>query len=87
MTDEIRVKLHLANLDATATWNDKLEPRLFQARKHAPEPKNASKAAIDDAVTAFKERARNISKLSGRARPTVLGGGDPFVPDFRHGFV
>ena len=32
-------------------------------------------------------RARNISKLSGRARHPVLDGGDAFVPDFRHGFV
>ena len=60
VTDEIRVKLHLANLDATATWNDKLEPRLFRAREHAREAKQASKAAIDDAVMAFKEFAAAI---------------------------
>ena len=57
VTDEIRVKLHLANLDAKQAWNDKLEPRLFQAREHAREAKDASKAAIDDAVKAFKEFA------------------------------
>lgn len=32
-------------------------------------------------------RARNISKLGGRAGHPVLDGGDAFVPDFRHGFV
>ena len=60
VTDEIRMKLHLANLDAAATWNEKLEPRLYEARKHACEAKKASKAAIDDAVTAFKEFAAAI---------------------------
>lgn len=60
VTDEIRVKLHLASLDATTTWNEKLEPRLFQAREHAREAKDASKAAIDDAVAAFKEFAAAI---------------------------
>ena len=60
VTDEIRVKLHLANLEATATWNEKLEPRLFEARKHAREAKEASKAVIDDAVMAFKEFAAAI---------------------------
>jgi hypothetical protein len=54
VTDEIRVKLHLANMDATATWNEILEPRLFQAREHARDAKNASRAAVDDAVMAFK---------------------------------
>ena len=57
VTDEIRVKLHLANMDATKAWNEKLEPRLFLARQHAREAKVASKAVIDDAVKAFKEFA------------------------------
>lgn len=60
VADEIRVKLHLANMDATATWNEKLEPRLFQAREHAREAKDASRAAIDDAVMAFKVFAAAI---------------------------
>ena len=60
VTDEIRVKLHLANMDAAAEWNDKLEPRLFQAREHAREAKDASKAAIEDAVKAFKAFAASL---------------------------
>jgi hypothetical protein len=55
VTDEIRVRLHLASMDANAAWNEKLEPRLFQAREHAKEAKTASKAAIDDAVKAFRD--------------------------------
>ena len=54
------MKLHLANMDAAAEWNDKLEPRLFQAREHAREAKDASKAAIEDAVKAFKAFAASL---------------------------
>jgi hypothetical protein len=57
VADEIRVKLHLAGMDANATWNDKLEPRLFEARAHAREAKDASKAAVEQAVKAFREFA------------------------------
>jgi hypothetical protein len=60
LTDEIRVKLHLASMDANVAWNEKLEPRLFEARGHASEAKAASKHAIDDAVKAFKAFAASL---------------------------
>jgi hypothetical protein len=60
LTDEIRVKLHLAGMDANDMWSAKLEPRLQAARKHAREAKKASKAAIDDTVAAFKEFASQL---------------------------
>jgi len=54
---EVRVKLHLAELDARDAWNTKLEPRLFEARIHAREATAASKAAIDATVKAFRDFA------------------------------
>jgi hypothetical protein len=36
------------------------ESRLFEARAHASEAKNASKGAIDDAVKAFKDFAASL---------------------------
>ena len=60
VTGEIRVKLHLAGMDANVAWNEKLEPRLFEARAHASEAKAASKAAIDQAVKAFRDFAASI---------------------------
>lgn len=60
VADQIRVKLHLASMDATTMWNEKLEPRLFEARVHASDAKLASKAAIDDAVKAFEAFARSL---------------------------
>lgn len=60
VTDEIRVKLHLAGMDANDAWNKTLEPRLLEAREHAREAKDASKAAIRDTVKAFKEFAASL---------------------------
>lgn len=55
LTDQIRVKLHLVNMEAKKTWNEELEPRLFEARVHATEAKDASKAAIEATLKAFKD--------------------------------
>lgn len=60
LADQIRVKLHLANMDANVLWNTKMEPRLFEARIHASEAKAASKLAIDDAVKAFEAFAHSL---------------------------
>jgi len=60
VSDEIRVKLHLAGMEANDTWNKKLEPKLLEARAHARDAKAASKAAIEDAVKAFREFAKSL---------------------------
>lgn len=60
VTDEIRVKLHLAGMDANVTWNEKLEPRLFDARLHAREARVASMAAVEDVVQAFRAFAASL---------------------------
>jgi hypothetical protein len=54
LTDEIRVQLHLATMDANDFFGATLEPRLFDARRHALEAKTASMAAIRDTIDAFK---------------------------------
>ena len=60
VADQIRLKLHLASMDANTTWNEKLEPRLREARAHASEAKVASKLAIEDALRAFEAFARSL---------------------------
>jgi hypothetical protein len=60
VTDEIRVKLHLAGMDANVVWKEKMEPRLFDARAHASEARVASRHAIEDAVKAFKAFAASL---------------------------
>lgn len=60
LTDEVRVKIHLAELDARDAWEKKLEPRLFEARNHAKDATAASKSAIEATVKAFREFAQVI---------------------------
>lgn len=60
LADEIKVKLHLANMDAKSTWNEKLEPRLFEARQHAKEAGDASRKSIEEAVEALKSFSRSL---------------------------
>jgi hypothetical protein len=60
LSDEIRVKLHLAGMDAKKTWNEDLEPKLEDARLHARDAKTASKKVIDDTIAAFKAFAAQL---------------------------
>ncbi len=60
MGTEIEMKLKLASMDARDMWQEKLEPRLFEARMHAREAKEASKHAVQDTLKAFKEFAESL---------------------------
>lgn len=58
--DEIRLKMHLANMDAKALWSEKLEPRWFDARNHAREAKTASLAAVRETIKALEEFSASL---------------------------
>ena len=60
MGTEIEMKVKLASMDARDMWQRKLEPRLYEARVHAREAKEASKHAIQDTLKAFKEFAESL---------------------------
>lgn len=60
LADELRVKIHLAELDAKEMWSTKLEPRLFEARTHAKDASAASKAAIESTLEAFRDFAHSL---------------------------
>jgi hypothetical protein len=57
---EVRVKLHLAGMNANDAWNKTFEPRLQDARKHAHEAKLASKAALQDTLAAFRDFQKTL---------------------------
>jgi hypothetical protein len=62
LRDEVRLKIHLAGLDAKERWN-KLEPRLETAvEKAAGEVTEASRAVVDEAVHALKEFRASLKK-------------------------
>jgi len=54
LRDEIRVRLHLAGMDAKDAW-DKLEPKLLDAEKLADDVSEASRNALREIVEKVKE--------------------------------
>jgi hypothetical protein len=58
LRDEVRVKLHLAGMDARDEWN-RLEPRLVElertADKYADKYTAATEVAIRDAIASLKK--------------------------------
>lgn len=60
VSDEIRVKVHLAGMDARTVWDESLEPRLEEARNHARAATVVSNAAIDGAVEALRRLAASL---------------------------
>lgn len=54
LRDEIRVKLHLAGMDAKDAWN-KLEPKLQEVEKLAEDVSETSRAAVHDLVKRLQE--------------------------------
>jgi hypothetical protein len=53
LRDEIKVKLHLAGMDAKDQWA-KLEPELFKVERAAENATDASKKLLDEALTRLK---------------------------------
>ncbi|MFO0762491.1 MAG: hypothetical protein U0359_38990 [Byssovorax sp.] len=51
---EIRVRLHLAGMDAKDAWR-KLEPKLDEAKVHARSATAASRKALKDILDAFRD--------------------------------
>jgi hypothetical protein len=60
LKDEVRVRLHLAKMDAKDEWN-KLEPQLADVERKATELTEATQRAVSDAV---KRLAKLRDKLS-----------------------
>jgi hypothetical protein len=57
--EEIRVKIHLAGMDAKAAWN-KLEPKLEDAKAHAKTASKDTLAALVEVKKAFKSFAATL---------------------------
>jgi hypothetical protein len=54
LRDEVRVRLHLAGMEARAEWN-KLEPHLHDVEHAAREASEASRRAVSEAVHSLKK--------------------------------
>jgi hypothetical protein len=60
ISDQIRLKLHLASMEANELWNTKLEPRLTDARKHAEQAKDSSKTAIAETIEVLRQFQKTL---------------------------
>lgn len=60
LAEEIRLKIHLAGMEAKTKWNETLEPKLFEARTHAREASDASRRSVEDVVNALRSFARSL---------------------------
>lgn len=63
LRDEIRVKLHLAGLEARDRWNE-LEPSMGQVEKLAREVNEASKRKLGDLRDRLKELVERVRRDS-----------------------
>lgn len=59
VADEIRVKLHLAGMDAKDAWR-KLEPTIDDARLHARSATASSRKAFQDILQALRDFRKTL---------------------------
>lgn len=62
LRDEIKVKLHLAEMDVKDTWSQKLEPRLRELENRAEGAADKSWAELKDAAQDLKARFNKLRK-------------------------
>jgi hypothetical protein len=60
LRDEIKVRLHLASMDAKKDWQ-KIEPQLFEIEKTADDFTQATCDAVDDAVKRLSRIRASLS--------------------------
>jgi hypothetical protein len=64
MTDEIRVQLHLAGMDAKDKWNRELEPRLYSLEKRVETELSAATKTVAgdlrDAIRTFRDSLKQV---------------------------
>lgn len=61
LRDEVRVRLHLAGLDARDRWNE-LEPSMAQVEKLAREVNEASKRKLGDLRDRLRELVERVRR-------------------------
>ena len=47
VAEEIRLKLHLASMDAKKEWDEKIEPKLFEARERARTVEHSESTVVE----------------------------------------
>lgn len=55
LRDEVRVRLHLATLDAKQEWDEKLAPRVVDIQRSAKEFTESSRSALSEIVSRLED--------------------------------
>lgn len=50
IAQEIRLKIHLASMDAKELWSKTLEPKIYEAKERARHAKTMPREAVEDLV-------------------------------------
>lgn len=69
MRDEIRVQLHLANMDAKVRWEKEIEPMFFRAEKVAGDISETAYEALQDIGRRLREFRASIKDTERPAHP------------------
>jgi len=55
IAEEIRLKLHLASMDAKEMWSKTLEPKVFEVKERARHARDTSRDAVKDLVERLEQ--------------------------------
>ena len=67
--DEIRLQLHLANLDARVRWEEEFEPMFFRAERVAAEVSDTAFEALQDIARKLRDFRGSLREKDRHAHP------------------
>ena len=70
LRDEVKLKLHLATLDAKKEWDDKLSPRVLEIQSSAREITESSRSGLNELIARMEDflaRLRDGSNQSNHS--------------------
>jgi DNA repair exonuclease SbcCD ATPase subunit len=68
LRDEVRVRLHLANLDAKEEWK-RLEPHLAEMEQAGEDLRDETRAALNKAIERLSKLRASLAESAPQARP------------------
>lgn len=65
LRDEAKVKLHLATLDAKTEWDERLEPRIFEAEQAAKHITEATLGKLSELIAKVEDFVAHLRERKG----------------------
>lgn len=72
LRDEVKLKLHLATLDAKQEWDEKLSPRVFEIEQTAKDLTESSHTGLQQVIERLEDFLARLRERAekGEHRPT-----------------